>query len=87
MPFSLTNASASFQELINDIIQEFLDEFTMAYLNDILIFLKDLEQHKKYIYAVLTKLREKDLPVKLNKCEFHKHSVGFLGYIVSNQGL
>ena len=36
---------------------------------------------------MLQKLREKDLPVKLSKCEFHKHSISFLGYVVSNQGL
>ena len=36
---------------------------------------------------VLQKLREKDLPVKLSKCEFHKHSISFLGYVVSDQGL
>ena len=41
----------------------------------------------QHVRIVLQKLREKDLPVKLSKCEFHKHSIGFLGYIVSDQGL
>ena len=87
MPFGLTNALASFQELINDTLQEYLDIFVLAYLDDILIFSMDYKQHVQYMRMVLQKLREKDLPVKLSKCEFHKHSIGFLGYIVSDQSL
>ena len=87
MPFSLTNAPASFQELINDTLREYLNTFVLAYLDDILIFSTDYKQHIQHIQIVLQKLREKDLPVKLTKYEFHKHSIGFLGYIVSDQGL
>ena len=87
MSFGLTNAPASFQELINDTLREYLDIFVLAYLDDILIFLTDYKQHIQYIRIVLQKLREKDLPVKLTKYKFHKHSIGFLGYIVSDQGL
>ena len=84
MPFGLTNALASFQELINDTLREYLDTFVLAYLDDILIFSTDYKQHVQHMRIVLQKLREKDLPVKLTKCEFHKHSIGFLGYIVSD---
>ena len=87
MPFGLTNAPASFQELINDTLREYLNTFVLAYLNDILIFSTDYKQHVQHIRMILQKLREKDLPVKLSKCEFHKHSIGFLDYIVSDQGL
>ena len=87
MPFGLTNALASFQELINDTLREYLDTFVLAYLDDIFIFSTDYKQHVQYVRMVLQKLREKDLPVKLSKCEFHKHSIGFLGYIVLDQGL
>ena len=84
MSFSLTNAPASFQELINDTLREYLDIFVLAYLDDILIFSTDYKQHVQYVRMVLQKLREKDLPVKLSKYEFHKYSIGFLGYIVSD---
>ena len=87
MPFGLTNAPASFQELINDTIREYLDIFALAYLDDILIFSTTYKEHVQHVRMVLQKLREKDLPVKLSKCEFHKHSIGFLGYIVSDQGI
>ena len=84
MLFSLTNALASFQELINNTLQEYLDVFVLTYLDNILIFSKDYQQHIQHIHIVLQKLREKDLLVKLSKCEFYKYSISFLGYIVSN---
>ena len=87
MPFGLTNAPASFQELINDTLREYLDTFVLAYLDDVLIFSTDYKSHVQHVRLVLQKLREKDLPVKLSKCEFHKHSISFLGYTVSDQGL
>ena len=84
MLFGLTNVSASFQELINDTLREYLNIFVLAYLDDILIFSIDYKQHIQYVRLVLQKLREKDLLVKLSKCEFHKYSISFLGYVVSN---
>ena len=73
--------------MINDTLKAFLDEFCIAYLNDILIFSKTYKEHVQHVKTVLQRLREKDLPVKLSKCEFHKERVAFLGYIVSRNGL
>ena len=87
MPFGLTNAPATFQELINDTLREYLDDFVLAYLDDVLIFSQTYEEHVQHVRKVLEKLREKDLPVKLSKCEFHKQRIRFLGYIVSTDGL
>ncbi|PSK33408.1 hypothetical protein B9Z65_8922 [Elsinoe australis] len=87
MPFGLTNAPASFQELINDTLREYLDDFVSAYLDDILVFSKTYDEHVRHVRLVLAKLKEKALPVKLSKCEFHKHSIDFLGYVVSTQGI
>ena len=53
MPFSLTNVLASFQELINDIIREYLDMFALAYLDDILIFSTTYKEHVQYVRIVL----------------------------------
>ncbi|GAM88161.1 hypothetical protein ANO11243_061920 [Dothideomycetidae sp. 11243] len=87
MPFGLTNAPASFQELINDTLREYLDDFVSAYLDDILIFSKTYDEHVGHVRKVLERLKEKALPVKLSKCEFHQHSISFLGYVVSNNGI
>jgi hypothetical protein len=87
MLFELTNAPAIFQHLINDIFHEFLDDFVVCYLDDILIFSKNLEEHKQHVHLVLQKLRDVGLYAKLEKCIFHQPQVEFLGYIISNEGL
>jgi transposase InsO family protein len=87
MPFGLTNAPASMQALVNDVLREFLDEFCVVYLDDILIYSEDKEQHIGHVKKVLSALQEKHLLVKLEKCEFHKQSVRFLGYILTINGI
>ena len=87
MPFGLTNAPATFQELINNTLREYLDNFVVAYLDDVLIFSRTYEEHVQHVKKVLKKLQEAELPIKLSKCEFHKHQVKFLGYVVSSEGL
>ena len=87
MPFGLTNAPATFQELINDTLREYLDDFVTAYLDDILIFSRTYSEHVEHVRKVLRKLKEKALPLKLKKCEFHKHEIQFLGYVVSTKGI
>ena len=87
MPFRLTNASVTFQKLINDTLMEYLDIFCVAYLDDILIFSKTYEEHVEHVKKVLTALRSRYLAVKLEKCEFHKQEVQFLGHIISTEGI
>jgi hypothetical protein len=72
MPFGLTNAPAVFQHLMNDIFREYMDEFVVVYLDDILIFSKDQETHDKHVQLVLATLREHGLYAKMGKCEFDK---------------
>lgn len=87
MPFGLTNAPASFQSLVNDVLRPFLDHFAVVYLDDILIYSDDLEQHKTHVRQVLERLASANLFVKLEKCKFHTSKVEFLGYIISNEGI
>ncbi len=87
MPFGLTNAPAIFQNLMNDIFREYMDEFVVVYLDDILIFSKDQETHDKYVRLVLATLQEHGLYAKMEKCEFDKSSVAFLGYVISPDGI
>ncbi len=87
MPFGLTNAPAVFQHLMNDIFLEYMDEFIMVYLDDILIFSKNQGDHDKHVRLLFAKLQEHGLYPKLEKCEFDKTSVEFLGYVISPDGI
>jgi len=87
MPFGLTNAPAVFQHLMNDIFREYMDKFVMVYLDDILIFSTNQENHDKHVWLVLAKLREHGLYTKLEKCEFDKSLVEFLGYVIPQDGI
>ncbi|KAK3537438.1 hypothetical protein QTP70_009972 [Hemibagrus guttatus] len=81
MPFSLTNAPAVFQALINDILRDMLDQFVFVYLDDILIFLSSLQEHVIHVSKVLRRLLDNHLYVKPEKCEFHViHSCAFLSH-------
>lgn len=87
MPFGLTNAPAIFQHLMNDVFREYLDKFVICYLDDILIYSKNVEEHETHVKLVLQKLRDAGLYAKLEKCVFHQPKVEFLGYIISDKGL
>jgi len=87
MPFGLTNAPTSFQNLINDTLQDFLDIFVIVYLDDILTFSKTRDKHVSHVRKVLQRLQEHSLWAKAEKYEFVQHSVDFLGYIVSDKGI
>jgi hypothetical protein len=87
MPFGLTNAPATFMTLMNDVFCEESDRCVIIYLDDILIFSPDEDQHLIDVERVLSKLREHKLFAKLPKCEFFKSEVGFLGHVVSSRGV
>ena len=83
MPFGLTNAPASFQTMINTVLQEYLDLFVVVYLDDILIFSNTLEEHKEHVHLVLQTLQNAKLLVEPEKSDFHKQYVKYLGYTIS----
>jgi len=87
MPFGLTNAPAAFQCFVNTIFADMLDVCVVVYLNDILIYSKDMESHQQHVWEVLCHLRLHGLFVKPEKCEFHSDSVEYLGYCLSPDGL
>ena len=72
---------------MNDVFREFLDDFVIIYIDDILIYSKIIANHEKYVRMVLKKLRDMGLYAKLDKCEFHQSRVEFLQYIISNKGV
>lgn len=83
MPFGLTNAPAVFQNLVNDVLRDMLNVFVFVYIDDILVFSPDEETHKDHVRKVLQRLLDNQLYVKAEKCEFHKPSVSFLGFVLS----
>jgi hypothetical protein len=87
MPFGLTNAPATFQAFLNDVLRESLDTFIVIYLDDILIYSDTLEEHYDHVRSVLQRLKDADLQVKLEKCQFHVQTVEFLGYVISPEGI
>ena len=82
MPMGLTNAPATFQTLMNTVLQPFLDQFVIVYLDDILIFSNSIEEHKEHLDQVLTKLQENELFAKPSKCTIGVKEVEFCGHIV-----
>ena len=72
---------------MNDIFQEHLDNFVVIYLDDILIFFKNKEEHKKHVCLVLEKLRERGLYAKLKKCLFHQTEMEFLEFVATTENL
>ncbi len=82
MPFELKNALATFQRLINDTLREYLDDFAITYLNDILIYSDDLEMHCRHMHKVLKKLSERVLYVKKSKSKFEAKKIKFLNYVI-----
>ncbi len=70
MPFGLTSAPAVFQNLINEVLRDMLNEFVFVYLDDIMILSPDEESHVFHVHQVLSLLLENQLYVKAEKCEF-----------------
>ncbi|KAL0149885.1 hypothetical protein M9458_054816 [Cirrhinus mrigala] len=80
MPYGLSISPSVFQTFMNEVFREFLHRFVIVYI-DILIYSRNMAEHRHYVQQVLHKLREHRLYLKLEKCEFHRPSVHFLGYI------
>ena len=87
MSFGLTNAPTYFMSMMNKVFMEFLDKFVVVFIDHILIYSKNEEEHKEHLRLVLEKLREHRLYAKFSKCEFWLKEVGFLGHVISGEGI
>ena len=85
MSFGLTNAPTTFMDLMNRVFQLYVDKFFMVFIEDILVYSKDWENHDTHLWVVLETLRKERLYAKLNKCEFWLKKVSFLGHIISEE--
>ena len=87
MPFGLVNAPAAFMDLMNTVFIPYLDKFVAVFIDDILIYSKDKEEHANHLRTLLQSLREHQLYAKLQKCEFCLTEVTFLGHVASKEGI
>ncbi|KAA3466818.1 DNA/RNA polymerases superfamily protein [Gossypium australe] len=87
MPFGLTNAPVVFMDLMNRIFRPYLDKFVVVFIDDILIYSRYEHEHAEHRRTVLQILRENQLYAKFSKSEFWLKEVGFLGHMVSGDGV
>jgi hypothetical protein len=87
MSFGLTNAPAYFMYLMNSVFMTELDKFVVVFINNILIYSKNVEEHAEHLLIVLQRLREHKLYAKFSKYEFWLDSVKFVGHTISSEGI
>ena len=87
MPFRLSNAPVAFQRFINEVLRDLMDICTVGYLDNILVYLDSLEDHRDHVHEVLCCLRTAGLYANLKKCKFHTDTVEYLRFILSPKGL
>jgi hypothetical protein len=87
MPFSLTNAPATFQALMNDVMRPFLRRFVLVFFDDILIYSSSWSKHLRHVRLVFKQLQAHKLYLKKSKCFFGARSVAYLGHVISADGV
>jgi hypothetical protein len=87
MSFGLTNAPAHFTYLMNSVFMPELDKFVVVFIDVILIYSKNEEEHAQHLHIVLTRLREHQLYAKFSKCAFWLEEIQFLGHVLSAKGI
>ena len=85
--FGLTNAPATFQRVMNSIFGQYIGKFVLLYLDDVLVFSKNADEHAQHLRLVFEVLRKHKLYAKLKKCEFNKCELKFLGHMVGREGV
>lgn len=87
MPFGLKNAPSTFQRLMNNVLTGLQGERCFVYLDDIVIYSRDLPSHIQNLTKVFQKLRSFNLKLQPDKCEFLRKEVGYLGHVITENGL
>ncbi|KAD5961707.1 hypothetical protein E3N88_13180 [Mikania micrantha] len=87
MPFGLTNAPAVFMDLMNRVCRPYLDKFVIVFIDDILIYSRNQQEHAQHLKLILELLAREKLYAKFSKCEFWLREVQFLGHVVNQNGI
>ena len=86
MPFGLANAPSVFMMLMS-IVLGGLEDFAVAYIDDVLIFSESLEEHWEHVRLVLERFEQHNLKLKLKKCQFLRDEIHYLGFIIGKDGI
>ena len=84
MPMGLTNACATFQRLMNMVLDGYIGDFCLVYLDDIIIYSENEEDHLKHVQQVVERLRKHNLKIKLSKCKFARKKIEYLSHVIEN---
>jgi hypothetical protein len=87
MSFGLTNAPAYFMYLMNSIFMLELDKFMVVFIDDILVYLRNEDEHVSHLHIVLQWLRDHRLYAKFSKCDFWLKEIKFVGHTISQEGI
>ncbi|GJZ33801.1 putative reverse transcriptase domain-containing protein [Tanacetum coccineum] len=87
MPFGLTNAPAVFMDLMNRVCKPYLDKLIIVFIDDILIYSKNKQDHEEHLKLILELLKKEELYAKFSKCDFWIPKVQFLGYVIDSKGI
>ena len=87
MPFGLSSAPSTFQRLMNQVFFDLLDQGVVCYLDDLLIYSKNVDDHKRLLDKVFSLLSKNKLYLKDSKCHLFLECVNFLGHVVSAKGV
>ena len=87
MPFGLCNAPSFFQRAMTKVLSQFIGKFCMPFLDDIVIFSKNEEEHAKHLAQVFEAMSAAGLTLKAKKCHFLREKLDLLGFVVSKDGV
>ena len=87
MPFGLSNAPSTMQRMVNKIFRDCTDKFMCVYIDDIMVYSRNEEEHLRHLEFVLARMEEYHLKVRFSKCYFARSELDFLGYKISAEGL
>ena len=87
MPFGFSNTPSTFMRLMNEVLRDFIGNFVIVYLDDILVFNEIKEEHLKHLRYVLERLQQEKLLINVKKCTFMKTELVYLGFVISREGL
>ncbi|GJV25313.1 putative reverse transcriptase domain-containing protein [Tanacetum coccineum] len=87
MSFGLTNAPGVFMDLMNHVCKPYLDKFVIVFIDDILIYSRNKEEHPDHLRIILELLKKEKFYAKFSKCDFWISIVQFLGHVIDSQGI